>query len=39
LNTLDIEQEKMLAGGEEAINLAGHSDIRLPLNASMFLVR
>ena len=39
LNTLDIKQVKMLAGGAEAITLAGHSDIRLPLNANMFLVR
>lgn len=39
LNTSDIKQVKILVGGDEAITLAGHLDIRLPFNANMLLIR
>jgi len=39
LNVDEVDQVKILIGGQEAETLSGHIDIRFPLNADMLLIR
>jgi hypothetical protein len=39
LNVDEVNQVKILIGGQEAETLSGHIDIRFPLNADMLLIR
>jgi hypothetical protein len=39
LNVDEVDQVKILIGGQETETLSGHIDIRFPLNADMLLIR
>ena len=39
LNIPEIDSVKILIGGQEAMTLAGHMDVRFPFKANMLLVR
>jgi spore germination protein GerM len=39
LNVSEIQMVKILINGEDALTLAGHIDLRLPLKAEMLLIR
>jgi spore germination protein GerM len=39
LNIPEIDSVKILVGGNEAMTLAGHVELRFPFNANMLLIR